>query len=223
MSLKVIGTGFGRTGSHSLKLALEMLGLGPCYHMMEVFSHPGHAAIWDALGRSVRDSGSDQKKSERSDFVAALGGFPATVDWPTTYFWRSLVAQNPAAKILHTERPAEEWYQSISQTIFPALSRGLPPEAPEPMPGYRAQNMMARKLIVQDTFGGDLSKENAIKVYDAHNAAVRARHPHRARSWLFNARDGWEPLCRFLGVPMPAAEFPRTNSTDEFRARANLD
>jgi len=210
MTLKIIGTGFGRTGSHSLKLALEMLGQGPCYHMMEVFAHPGHAAIWQAIG-----------EGRRNDFDAVLAGFPATVDWPAAYFWRALVERNPAAKILHTERPSEEWFASVSKTIFPAISRTLPPDAPEPFPDYRAQNAMARKLIIQDTFGGDLSKENAIRVYDAHNAAVRREIP-RERLLVFNARDGWEPLCRFLGVPAPAAEYPKTNSTDEFRARANL-
>ena len=210
MALKVIGTGFGRTGTHSLKLALEMLGAGPCYHMMEVFAHPDHIALWHGLC----DGG-------RSDFDAVLSGFPSVVDWPTTYFWRTLIAQNPDAKVLHTERPAEEWYQSISQTIFPALQRVLPADAPEPWPAARAHQAMIVRLILEGEFGGDLSRENAIRVYQAHNEAVRHAVP-REKLLVFNARDGWEPLCAFLGVPVPAAPYPKTNSTDEFRVRAGL-
>lgn len=210
MALKVIGTGFGRTGTHSLKLALEMLGAGPCYHMMEVFAHPGHAAQWHALC-----------EGGQSDFNTVLAGFPAVVDWPTTYFWQALIAQNPDAKVLHTERPAEEWYQSISQTIFPATRRVMPADAPEPWPGARAAQAMITRLIWQGVFGGDLSRENAIKVYEMHNQAVRDVVP-REKLLIFNARDGWEPLCRFLEVAVPAAPYPKTNSTDEFRARAGL-
>ena len=211
MALKVIGTGFGRTGTHSLKLALEMLGLGPCYHMMEVFAHPEHVPAWHALCEGRGDG-----------FDSLLSGFPSTVDWPTTYFWRALMARNPGAKILHSERPAEEWYQSISQTIFPALERQLPAGAPEPWPGMRVHQAMIVKLIKDDTFGGDLSRDNAIRVYEAHNQAVRRDVPPE-KLLVFNSRDGWEPLCSFLGVAVPETRYPRTNSTDEFRVRAGLN
>jgi hypothetical protein len=222
MTLKVIGTGFGRTGSHSLKLALEMLRLGPCYHMMEVFAHPGHAAIWEALGRSVGESRSDQNKAARSDFDAVLAGFPSTVDWPSTFFWRTLAGRFPAAKVIHSERPAEEWYQSVSQTILPAITRVVPAEPPPGAPpGMAAQRAMTHALIVEGTFGGDLSKENVIKVYEKHNQEVR-RVIAGERLLVFNARQGWQPLCEFLGVAVPAADFPKTNSTSEFRARAGL-
>lgn len=211
MALKVIGTGFGRTGTHSLKLALEMLGVGPCYHMMEVFPRPQHSPAWQALAEGGGD-----------DFDALLGGFPSTVDWPTTYFWRALIARNPGAKVLHSERPADEWYQSISQTIFPALQRPeIPVGAPEPFAGMRAHQAMIVKLIKDDTFGGDLSRDNAIKVYEAHNSAVRREVPPE-NLLVFNSRDGWAPLCAFLGVAVPEAPYPKTNSTDEFRVRAGL-
>ena len=207
MGLKVIGTGFGRTGTHSLKIALEMLGLGPCYHMMEVFAHPPHIAVWDGIAAGAR-----------SDFDAPLAGFPSTVDWPTTFFWRTLMAQNPSAKILHSERPAEEWYQSISQTIFASLTRESAPSERPFLPGFRE---MTQRVILGGTFGNDLSKQNAIAVYERHNQAVRNEVP-ADRLLVFNARQGWEPLCAFLGVPVPDAPYPRTNSTDEFRAMAKL-
>jgi hypothetical protein len=223
MNLKVIGTGFGRTGSHSLKLALEVLGLGPCYHMMEVFGHPGHGAMWDELGRSVGESRSDQRGGTHSDFEAPLAGFTSTVDWPTTFFWRELMARNPDAKILHSERPSEEWYQSISSTILPSITR-KPEKRPAALashPDAAALGGMFKTLIIDGTFGGDLSKENVIRVYERHNADVRAAIP-KERLLVFNAREGWEPLCRFLGIAVPAEPYPKVNSTDEFRARAGL-
>ncbi len=107
MPLKVIGAGFGRTGTMSLKLALEQLGFGPCYHMAEVMTRPGHDTMWLALARG-----------EVSDWRPILDGFNATVDWPSTYFWRRLAADNPDAKIILTLRDAEAWYRSAAATIF---------------------------------------------------------------------------------------------------------
>jgi hypothetical protein len=178
--------------------------------MMEVIARPGHAAQWHALA-----------EGGESGFDTLLSGFPSVVDWPTTYFWRELMARNPDAKILHTERPSEEWYQSISQTIFAFLERPMPQDAPEPMPGAKAQRAMVMKLIFSDTFAGDLSRENAIKVYEAHNQAVRRAVPAE-NLLVFNARDGWRPLCAFLDMPVPAAGYPKTNSKDEFRSRLGL-
>ncbi len=179
--------------------------------MMEVFAHPEHVPAWQALAEGRND-----------DFDSLLSSFPSTVDWPTTYFWRTLIARNPDAKVLHSERPADEWYQSISQTIFPFLQRPrLAENAPEPWPGARAHQAMTNKLIQDDTFGGDLSRDNAIRVYQAHNQAVRREVPPQ-KLLVFNPRDGWEPLCAFLGVPVPQTGYPRTNSTDEFRVRAGL-
>ena len=139
------------------------------------------------------------------------------MDWPTTYFWRTLLERHPSAKVLHSERPAEDWWQSISQTIFPSLTRtgdGGPPW----MPAFRA---MTRRSIIDGTFGGDLSKENVVAVYNRHNQAVRDEVP-ADKLIIFNAKDGWAPLCEFLGVPVPDAPYPKTNSTDEFRSRAGL-
>ncbi|MGB8711334.1 MAG: sulfotransferase family protein, partial [Methyloceanibacter sp.] len=107
MTLKVIGAGFGRTGTLSLKLALEELGLGPCYHMIEVNAHREHDALWLALARS-----------EASDWRPMLQGYASTVDWPTTYNWKELAAANPQAKIILTVRDPEAWYASAAATIF---------------------------------------------------------------------------------------------------------
>src|SRR5262249_26782272 len=122
MGLKVIGAGFGRTGTHSLKIALEMLGFAPCYHMVEVFTHPGHSEAWEAAARG-----------EAIDWDAVIGPYRAAVDWPSSYFWREHARMFPDAKIILTERDPEAWYKSISQTIFEFMAREVDDAKLEPI------------------------------------------------------------------------------------------
>ncbi len=211
MSLKVIGAGFGRTGTMSLKLALEQLGFGPCYHMAEVMTRPDHDTMWLALARG-----------ETSDWRPILDGFNATVDWPSTYFWRQLAADNPEAKIILTLRDAEAWYRSAAATIFgrmlefEALRAENGAEAIDP--ARRRHMEMVNTIIVKNTFGGSLDKENAISVFAAHNDAVRREVPPE-RLLVYETGQGWEPLCRFLGVAVPEAPYPRVNTTGDFAAQ----
>jgi hypothetical protein len=209
MSLKVIGAGFGRTGTLSLKLALEELGFGPCYHMIEVNAHPEHDAMWLALARG-----------ETSDWRPMLQGYASTVDWPTTYIWKELAAANPQAKIVLTVRDPEAWYESAAATIF---ARMLEFEALRSDPGAvdpaRRRHMnMINTLIVANTFGGSLAKEHAIAVFNAHNEEVRRLVPP-TRLLVYESGKGWEKLCAFLGVPVPDAPYPKVNSTDDFVSR----
>jgi hypothetical protein len=208
MELKVVGAGFGRTGTMSLKLALEQLGFGPCYHMLEVFTHPGHAAAWLAIA-----------KGESGDWRSLLADFQSVVDWPTTYFYRELAEAYPQAKVILTERPAEAWYRSVSKTIFAAMdaSRG----APIADPGMQAQRDMAR-FIIDRTFANRFDEEHALAVYKRHNDEVKRAYP-KDRLLVYDSDQGWAPLCAFLGVPIPSTPYPKTNSTDEFRARARLE
>lgn len=200
MTLKVIGTGLGRTGTMSLKVALEQLGFTGCYHMMEVFPRPDHVGMWKkaALG-------------ERIDWDQLYQGFTATVDWPSAHFWRDLTRRYPDAKVVHTERDPEVWWKSFSHTI----KDGLTIEGP---PAMRPWFDMVNLVITQQTFGGNMDKENVLKVYNAHNAEVKRTIP-ADRLLTFDVAQGWAPLCRFLGVPVPATEFPKTNTTEDFRAR----
>jgi len=216
MPLKVIGAGFGRTGTMSLKLALEQLGFGPCYHMAEVMTRPGHDTMWLALARG-----------EASDWRPILDGFNATVDWPSTYFWRRLAADNPDAKIILTLRDPEAWYRSAAATIF---GRMLDFEAlrAETLraenggeaidPARRRHMEMVNTIIVKNTFGGSLDKETAIRVFTAHNEAV-CREVPPGRLLVYETGQGWEPLCRFLGVAVPEAPYPRVNTTDDFASQ----
>ena len=209
MTLKVIGAGFGRTGTLSLKSALDELGLGPCYHMVETRAHPEHDTMWFALA-----------KGEASDWRPMLAGYASTVDWPSTYFWKQLAAANPDAKIILTLRDPEAWYRSAAATIF---ARMLEFEAlradPDAVDEARRRHMeMVNTIVVEKTFGGSLEKHHAIQVFNDHNADVRRSVP-REKLLVYDSGEGWEPLCDFLGVPVPDTPYPKVNTTDDFVSR----
>lgn len=199
--LDVIGVGLGRTGTASLKLALEQLGFGPCHHMLELFQRPGDAALWQARARG-----------EAVGWDELLGGFRSSVDWPSVHFWRELVHDFPNAKIILTVRDPESWYDSISNTIFKALEQPLPQQDD----AARGQRVMARDIIVERAFDNrPLDKAHVLARYAAHNAEVQRSVP-AGRLLSYDVSRGWEPLCRFLGVPVPATPFPSANRRDEF-------
>lgn len=204
MGLKVIGAGFGRTGTHSLKIALEMLGFAPCYHMIEVFSHPGHSEMWEEAARGTK-----------IDWDALIGPYQAAVDWPSSYFWREHAAMFPDARVILTERDPQAWYKSISQTIFEFMGR----DGPEPAdPVARAQRRMGKYIVGEKVFGNRFDKEHALEIYRRNGEAVRREVPPE-RLLVFDAPQGWKPLCDFLDVAVPQAPFPLTNTTEEFRNR----
>jgi hypothetical protein len=152
---------------------------------------------------------------ETIDWKSFLVPYPAGVDWPICNFWRPLSQVFPGAKFILTERDPEAWYNSISQTIIPLLQREMPPD---PMD---AHFRMTRFAIGEQVFGNDYSKGNVIAAYKRHNAEVKATLP-ASRLLIWDSPQGWDPLCAFLGVPVPATPFPKTNSTEEFRARVQL-
>lgn len=199
MALKVVGAGFGRTGTLSLKNALERLGFGPCYHMMEVFPRPEHVAMWHrlAFGHSM-------------DWDEIFRGFHATVDWPAARWWREIAAHYPDAKVLLSVRDPEAWYKSVIDTIYQPMKSPAPDSAPEIA---RLQSEMTRRSILSETFDNRFEdKAHAIEVFKRHNQAVRdAIDP--ARLLVFDVREGWAPLCAFLDVPIPDEPFPRLNDT----------
>jgi hypothetical protein len=198
MALRVIGSGLGRTGTNSLKLALEQLLGAPCYHMLEVFPRPEHLGVWTAAGRG-----------QPVDWDALFAGFVAAVDWPAGAFWELLAAKYPDAIILHSERSdAETWFKSASATIF----------APRPEPAPPPVRDMMDAVIGAHFTRDRENKAAAIAAYERHNAHVRATAP-KDRLVLWKPGDGWEPICKALGVPVPATRFPHVNTTEEFRAR----
>lgn len=205
MALDVVGAGFGRTGTNSLKLALEMLGFDPCHHMFEVRNRPEQVAFWSAAARG-----------ERSDWDTVFEGFKAAVDWPSAYFWKEIAAHYPNARVVLSVRPVDSWVKSIHATIHDSLKR----RAERPTEEMRAQGEMAFDIIERRTFDGRLGDADyAAKVYKAHIEEVKATIAPE-RLLVYDVVEGWEPLCRHLGVPVPSDPFPRTNSTEQFRARA---
>jgi hypothetical protein len=204
MTLSVIGAGFGRTGTLSLRDALERLGLGPCYHMYEVVQNPEHADFWQRA-----------TDGEAVDWEEFLGSYRSAVDWPVCSFWAELAARYPDAKVILTVRDPDRWFESAWSTIFPRITGPL---ARDDEVGRR-RSRMPRQLIVEQTFGGDIeSPEHAKGVFLRHIEEVKRGLPPE-RLLVYEVREGWDPLCRFLGLPVPDEPFPHVNATDAFRER----
>ena len=207
VGLQVVGAGVGRTGTHSLKLALERLLGGPCHHMIEVFGHPEQVPVFHdaALGKPV-------------DWKALFEGYEATVDWPGGAFWREISDAFPDALVLlSTRESAEAWWKSADRTVL------------EPMKGNAQIPVETKKwhAMVSDLFANRFTdryddKDALMAAYERHNAAVREGVPaERLLEW--QPGDGWQPICERLGLDVPDEPFPHVNTTDEFRAMLGLD
>ena len=201
--MRIVGAGLGRTGTHSLKLALERLLDAPCYHKVEVFEHVDHVPTWHAAIRG-----------ERVDWQPVLGGYAATVDWPGAAVWRELAEAYPEALVLlSTRRDASTWLKSVRATIMESGPQNKMEDDPS-LPGFvpMARDMFAR---FEPNWRDDAA---AMAAYDRHNDAVRSEvPPHRLVEW--QPGQGWEPLCAAVGLGVPDEEFPHVNTTEEFRAR----
>jgi hypothetical protein len=205
MTLAIVGAGLGRTGTNSLKVALERLLGGPCYHMIEVFGRPDDIAVWQgAIDGSP------------PDWDALFAEYRAAVDWPVAAFWREIAAAYPDAPVLLSTRDPDAWWKSASSTIF-EISREPTTEEP-----FASQLRMATEMF-SHRFTPDWREEAAAKAaYVRHNETVRAEIP-TARLVEWQPGDGWAPLCAALGVPTPREEFPHLNTTEDFRSMAGLD
>jgi Sulfotransferase domain len=214
--VKVIGAGFGRTGTMSLKIALETLGFDPCYHMTEVFAHPEHTGFWISAWRG-----------EPADWEGVLGVYEAAVDWPACTFYEELMERHPDAKVILSVRDPKRWYESVRNTIY-ELSVVVP-RHPLYRIGYTFVRLLvfrgpgnidlAHEIIWQGTFDGRFEDKNhAIEVFERHNAEVK-RHVPENRLLVYDVKSGWGPLCEFLGVEEPEQPFPRTNDTAQMRRR----
>lgn len=197
MTLSVIGSGLGRTGTLSLKLALEEAGVGRCYHMVEALADMDRATVqWSDAWAG------------RPDWAGIFDGFSATVDWPAVTFYRELAAFYPEARVVHTERDPDEWFASAQDTIFRVI------DARPPSPWKQ----MVMKVVLGRFGGRHMDRDHAIAVYRAHNEEVRRLIPPE-RLLVYHVRDGWGPLCGFLGLPEPSGPMPRANSREDFLSR----
>ena len=209
MTIKVIGAGYGRNGTLSLKHALEKLGFDKCYHMMELDQSKDEDLAWLKLNRG-----------EAVDFDKLFAGYQASVDWPSCNFWREQMAAYPEAKVILSERDPEAWYASIMKTIYPssaALRKHVQKQDPaeiDPLMSRRSE--MVFELIWDGLFDGRMDdKDHVIDVYLAHNQTVKDEVP-ADRLLVFESSLGWEPLCEFLEMPVPDEPYPRTNTTEDF-------
>jgi hypothetical protein len=214
--MRVIGAGFGRTGTTSLKAALEELSFGPSYTLGELFANPEHVRVWEAA-----DAG------EEVDWEGFLAGYGVAVDWPACSFYEELMEAFPGAPVILTVRDPEPWYESTRSTIhgLRRLTRGpLPLRAAfalaEPFaPGFTGTVRLADRLVWEGTFEGRFKvRDYAMELFERHNEAVRLRVPPE-RLLVFDVREGWKPLCDFLGVEVPDGPFPRLNEARQMRRR----
>lgn len=205
MELSVIGPGFGRTGTSSLKDALEHLGFGPCHHMFEVTANPAQVPLWEAVAAG-----------QPADPAELFHGYKAQVDWPGAHVWREAAATWPNAKVVLSVRPEASWWTSFSATIGKLMT--VYPQLPLP-PHITAILDAARQFIGQDTFGGAWTdRDAALAAYRKRSADVKAAIP-ADRLLVYDVAEGWGPLCAFLGVPVPATPFPHNNRKGDFWER----
>lgn len=205
---RVIGAGFGRTGTASLKRALESLGFGPCHHMEEVLKDSSQVPTWAAASRG-----------EKVDWTTFMAKWGSCVDFPSALYYRELMDAFPDAKVILTIRDAESWYASMSATIVPMFNR-FPNRIVMrflPVLGNPIRSMGASHLR-KDVIDRFSEKEHIKKVFEDHIDEVKRVVP-ADRLLVFSPKEGWAPLCAFLDVPVPDGPFPRVNDTAEFKRR----
>ena len=199
MTLQVVGAGVGRTGTYSLKLALDQLGLGPTHHMEEVINNPlAQIPLWTAAAHG------------NPDWARNYEGYNSAVDWPTASFWKELSALYPDSKVVLTLRAPESWYDSFSETIFKLLAG-----ADQAPPHMRPLLEMGAAVIGKAGFMGKTERQELIKAFNDHTAKVKAGVP-AGRLLVYEVKQGWEPLCKFLGLPVPSEPFPKSNNREDF-------
>lgn len=193
MTLKLIGTGFGRTGTDSMREALTILGFGPCHHMFEVIANEAQKQRWRAVVQGAA-----------ADWESLFEGYVSCMDWPSAFYWRELVKLYPQAKVILTYRSSESWWASFEKTILPFLKSSTDQES------------LGLALIAYKVFGGRLGdKDYAIQMYEANVRDVKAEVP-QDRLLVHSLGDGWESLCHHLGVGVPHQAYPSRNNAAEF-------
>ena len=210
MGIRVIGAGFGRTGTTSLEAALERLGFGPCYSMEDSLESPDHAEAWLAAARG-----------EPVDWRALLQGYHSTLDWPAASFYAEIMEAYPGARVILTVRDPESWYESTLNTIY-GVPRSVFATAALPLlrlvaPRTRRATRITEGVIWEGTFSGRFEdREYAIGLFDRHVEEVKERVPPE-NLLVYSVKQGWGPLCDFLGVEEPKGlPFPHLNDTKSF-------
>jgi hypothetical protein len=208
VALKLIGAGVGRTGTNSLKHALEQLLGGPCYHMSELIERDDDIAVWQAAARG-----------EPADLNAMLAGYEAAVDWPAAAFWPELTAANPEAPVLLSLRSSPEaWWASFERTIATQLQTPVPADDV----AWTRRRALTMDMMATRFTPDFADRDAAIAAYRRNEDDVRRSIP-ADRLFVWHPGDGWGPLCDALGLPEPAEPFPHTNTTADFRSSMGLE
>lgn len=202
MALEVIGAGYGRTGTESLRAALESLGFGPCHHMHVMRDHPEYFPVWQ-----------DFAVGKHKDWDALYEGFRAAVDFPTAAYWRELVSHFPKAKVILTTRDPEAWYESATASVMKLIAERDQIKDPHQRDVLEFSDKIVGKNYFKDR-GAD--KDYMIGRLVEHERNVRQALPED-RLLVYRVSEGWEPLCSFLEVDVPQIEFPFANSKDDYR------
>lgn len=200
MSLEVIGAGLGRTGTLSLKLALEQLGFGPCHHMVEVMAHAETTELWRRAA-----------EGEKVDWNEIYKDYRSTVDWPGCHFYKQLATVYPKAKVVLSVRDPKKWLASMNETILKLMKEVFTNGPDEMRKGFR----FIEAIIYEQTFHHRFDDDSILSAYARHIENVTRDIP-ADRLLVFDVAEGWEPLCKFLGVAVPETPFPRSNSREEF-------
>jgi hypothetical protein len=215
MGIDIIGAGLGRTGTLSLRAAFEALGFGPCHHMVEVVTKPRQMPLWQ-----------EAFASDPVDVRKVFEGYRTTVDFPGCVYWREQMEAWPEAKVVLTVRDPHSWYQSAKRTIF-ALPEP-PPQSGDPDPDAIAFGRFTFEELLPRIFdvGGDrplneMDEDEAVEVFNRHIAEVKAT-VSAEKLLIFEVSEGWQPLCDFLGVPVPDEEFPHVNESADFGELSNI-
>lgn len=201
MALKVVGSGLGRTGTKSMQTALAMLGFGPCHHMVEVFMHPESMALWVDAAEG------------RPNWDEIFKGYQSAVDYPTAAYWRQIADHYPDAKVLHTVRDPDKWFDSTQATIFSPGNSAATVNSGDDMRSRFFNGFMGpmRERLGDRAFMTDHFRR--------HTEEVKATIAPE-RLLVYEVGEGWDRLCAFLGVPVPAEPYPSENSRQEFIARS---
>jgi hypothetical protein len=211
--IKVLNLSLGRTGTMSLKHALEDLGLDKCYHFSDMFIHPEHTELWRRYA-----------KGEPIDWEALFEGYQSSVYWSTSYDYQSLLDRYPDMKFILTVREFNAWYKSTFNTVYSlnrlTLSRSIGLRVkgifnPDLIKLYKIWKLQ-EELLWQKTFKGRFhDKDFAIQQFKNHIENVKKNIPAE-RLLVYEIKQGWQPLCDFLEIPIPDTDFPRVNDTESF-------
>jgi hypothetical protein len=212
--MQLIGAGLPRTGTLTQKVALEMLGLKPCYHMVNILSDLSRVPLWQAA------------LDGDPDWERIFGDSQATVDWPGGFFYRELLDAYPDAKVLLSVRDPMKWEHSMRETVWacyfgPSLIAHMSLATAIVDEPWRAYLRLMTEMLWEGR--GTLSDRHTepggmAKAMVRHTEAVKRDVPSD-RLLIWDPLDGWEPLCRFLDVDVPSAPLPRLNDTDTFQER----